>query len=211
MSPTPPLDTLEPLIDAVREGIESAGWPMSGLQKTTSREFEGRWDGEDSRSAYLFFHRDDLPEGVAVEGFLDETSDGLRANLSLVVDLPPLDRLGDARALLAGLSRVVGDCLPEDYRTPFSLRLSVAGPGADPARAAVQARLKLRVPAAALRAGAGAVQALAATTARAFERALAHPELALLVREAAELAGGSGAGGVADDEEEGEGDGDGDV
>ena len=51
--------TLEPLVDAVREGVESAGWHLSGLQKTTSLEFEGRWEGESTRSAYLFFHRAD--------------------------------------------------------------------------------------------------------------------------------------------------------
>jgi hypothetical protein len=29
---------------------------LSGLQKTTSHQFEGRWEGESTRSAYLFFH-----------------------------------------------------------------------------------------------------------------------------------------------------------
>ncbi len=33
--------TLEPLIDAVREGVEAEGWELSGLQKTTSHQFEG--------------------------------------------------------------------------------------------------------------------------------------------------------------------------
>src|SRR4051812_43482453 len=52
-----PILTLEPLIEAVRQGLEAAGWALSGLQKTTSHEYAGRWDGESSRSAYLFFHR----------------------------------------------------------------------------------------------------------------------------------------------------------
>ena len=51
------LDTLEPLIDAVRDGVEGKGWSLSGLQKTSSTEFEGRWAGQTTRSAYLFFHR----------------------------------------------------------------------------------------------------------------------------------------------------------
>ena len=49
-----PLLTLEPLLDAVRLGVEDAGWTLSGLQKTTSHEFDGRWAGESTRSAYLF-------------------------------------------------------------------------------------------------------------------------------------------------------------
>ena len=37
--------TLEPLIDAVRDGVEATGWALSGLQKTTSHEYAGRWEG----------------------------------------------------------------------------------------------------------------------------------------------------------------------
>jgi hypothetical protein len=34
-----PLLTLEPLIEAIRSGIEDSGWELSGLQKTTSHQF----------------------------------------------------------------------------------------------------------------------------------------------------------------------------
>ena len=47
--------TLEPLIDVVRAAVEGGGWSISGLQKTTSHQFEGRWEGEATRSAFLFF------------------------------------------------------------------------------------------------------------------------------------------------------------
>ena len=66
--------TLEPLIDALREAIEAAGWSLSGLQKTTSHQFEGRWEGESTRSAYLFFHRADGPDFASVDGYLDATA-----------------------------------------------------------------------------------------------------------------------------------------
>ncbi len=68
-----PLLTLEAFIEAVQDGITRAGWVLSGLQKTTSHQFEGRWQGEDSRSAYLFFHNDESPDCVSIDVFLDET------------------------------------------------------------------------------------------------------------------------------------------
>ena len=73
-----PLLTLEPLIEAVQDGITRSGWVLSGLQKTTSPRFEGRWQGESSRSAYLFFHDDARPDFVSIDVFLDETTKGLK-------------------------------------------------------------------------------------------------------------------------------------
>ena len=106
--PQGPLLTLEPFLDAVREGLEDSGWELSGLQKTTSFEFEGRWAGDSSRSAYLFFHRPDVPDWASVDAFLDETSRGLKGNLALVLDGPVLAEIPDpasAMATLAGLAR----------------------------------------------------------------------------------------------------------
>lgn len=80
-----PLLTLEPLLEVVREGVSNAGWELSGLQKTTSHQFQGLWDGKNSRSAYLFFHNDRMPDCVSVDVFLDETTKGLRGSLALVV------------------------------------------------------------------------------------------------------------------------------
>ncbi|MEE8147462.1 MAG: hypothetical protein V3T24_07665, partial [Longimicrobiales bacterium] len=85
-----PVMTLEPLLEAVQDGIERAGWALSGLQKTTSLQFEGRWEGESTRSAYLFFHREGLPDWVSLDVFLDETSKGLKGNFALVIDGPEL-------------------------------------------------------------------------------------------------------------------------
>ena len=76
------LDTLEPLIHAVQDGVQSRGWILSGTQKTTSMEFEGRWAGASTRSAYLFFHRDEV-EDASVDVYLDETPAGLHGSLSL--------------------------------------------------------------------------------------------------------------------------------
>ena len=170
--------TLEPLLDAVRTGVEHTGWTLDGLQKTTSHEFQGRWAGESTRSAYLFFHRPDLPESVAMEAFLDETSDGLRGNLALVVDGPHLCRLGPVPAVLERVARASFETLPEGYHTPVSLRLAVSDAESSAAHAEVHFRIKLKIPRAALCAGADAVSALCSMVVSAFEALLERPEVA---------------------------------
>lgn len=173
-----PLLTLEPLLEAVRDGVEGTGWTLSGLQKTTSHEFEGRWAGESTRSAYVFFHREVLPEWVGVEAFLDETSRGLRGNLSLVIDGPDLGALEGIRELLDDLARVAADSLPGGYRTPVTVRLHLPSPDADPGDAETGYRFKLHLPRSAIEEGASAVSALASAAVGAFETVLAHPGLA---------------------------------
>jgi len=175
------LQTLEPLLDAVRDGVEHAAWSLSGLQKTTSHEFEGRWAGDSTRSAYLFFHRDDLPEEVSVEVFLDETSRGLRGNLSLVLDGPTLRELEPPSSVLERVGRAAGETLPDGYRVPVSLRIGIPDSSAPPGDAAVQLRVKLRIPPSALEAGASAVSALASAAVSSFERLLERPEVAELL------------------------------
>lgn len=183
------LDTLEPLIDAVRSGVESRGWTLSGLQKTSSTEFEGRWAGQTSRSAYLFFHRDDL-ETVSIEGYLDETIRGLRGNLGLVADVRPLWELSSVPRALDGLAELARTHLPEGYDTPLTLRLRL--PRADePARESeLEARIKLRIPRAAVDAGASAVTALASAAVQAFEALLEDEEAGVVM----DLAGEHGLG-----------------
>ncbi len=175
-SPEPVL-TLEPLLDAVRDGLTDAGWSLSGLQKTTSYEFEGRWAGEASRSAYLFFHREGLPDWVSIDVFLDETARGLKGNLALVVDGPTLARLGDSQQALARLAAAARRRLPGGYRTPLTLRCRVERLEDDPAEASTEFRFKLYVPAKALQAGQGAVSSLAVSCAAAFEALLESEEL----------------------------------
>ena len=170
--------TLEPLLEAVRTGVEEAGWFLSGLQKTTSHEFEGKWAGESTRSAYLFFHRADLPETVAMEAFLDETSGGLRGNLALVLDGPRLGRLGAVPGVLERVAGASLETLPKGYCTPVSLRLAIPHGGTPVDRAEVQFRIKLTIPEAAMCAGASAVSALASGAVSAFEALLERPEVA---------------------------------
>jgi hypothetical protein len=171
---TPVLDTLEPLVEAVRDGVEASGWPLSGLQKTTSYDFEGRWAGDSTRSAYLFFHREGHA-GVSVDVYLDETSRGLRGNLALVLDLRPPRELPAARELLEGLARSTGTHLPEGYRTPVTLRLRLPDRDSPLDEAELEARLKLTLPRAALDAGPSAISALCSATVGAFERVLGDP------------------------------------
>ncbi len=172
-----PILTLEPFIDAVREGVESAGWELSGLQKTTSHQFEGRWEGDSSRSAYLFFHPPQGPDWVSVDVFLDETSKGLTGNMALVVDMEPLGALGDVRSVLAELGSLSTEFLPPGYRTPVTLRFRLDDGAEHPSEADTEVRFKLRFPRSALEAGASAVAALTSATVRAFEALMRSPGL----------------------------------
>ena len=169
--------TLEPFLDAVREGLEGAGWELSGLQKTTSFEFEGRWAGDSSRSAYLFFHRPGLADWASVDAFLDETSHGLKGNLALVLDGPRLREVPDPAGALTALSELARRMLPEGYRAPLTLRYRVPELGEDPANADTEIRFKLLLPKGAIESGFSAVSALAEATARAFQGILGSPGL----------------------------------
>jgi hypothetical protein len=169
-----PLLTLEPLIDAIRTGVESRGWMLSGLQKTTSYAFEGRWQGDSTRSAYLFFHHDRF-EDVSVDVYLDETSRGLQGNLALVLDLRSLDELPPVPAALETLAALAAAHLPADYRTPVTLRLALADVPRRASDAALEARIKLSLPRTGLEAGASAIEAVAGATVDAFGRLLDDP------------------------------------
>ena len=176
-----PILTLEPLLEAVREGLENHGWELSGLQKTTSHEFEGRWAGDSSRSAYLFFHRPEPLEHVSIDVFLDETSKGLRANLALVFDAPKLASLPDPARLLETLRAESAKALPEGYTVPISVRLRGASARVSAAEVETEVRVKLVVPPAAFEAGHDAIASLATSTARAFEVFCAQPEIGKLM------------------------------
>ena len=176
-SPEEGILTLEPLIEAVREGIEGAGWELSGLQKTTSHDFEGRWEGESTRSAYLFFHSPLAPDPVSVDVYLDETSRGLTGNLALVVDLVPLGELGPPAESLRVLGELSGRVLPDGYSTPLTLRLRLPSGSTEPETAESEVRFKLRLPRSAIAAGPTAVRGIARATMAAFEDILRAPEL----------------------------------
>ncbi|GMV04864.1 MAG: hypothetical protein AMXMBFR53_11440 [Gemmatimonadota bacterium] len=175
--PDDPLLTLEPLIEAVREGVESMGWTLSGLQKTTSHQFEGRWAGDSSRSAYLFFHRPEGPEWASVDVFLDETTQGLMGNLALVVDARRLGEVGGAAACLAALAKMAAGSFPAGLGTPITLRFRLDDAGAAPEDAETEARFKVRIPRATLRAGAGAARDQSAAAVAAFGRLMDDPAL----------------------------------
>ncbi|MBT8396975.1 MAG: hypothetical protein HKO65_11565 [Gemmatimonadetes bacterium] len=176
-----PILTLEPLLEAVREGLQADGWALSGLQKTTSYEFEGRWAGDSSRSAYLFFHAEGLPEWVSIDVFLDETSRGLKGNLALVIDGPELSIVPDPEEVLVRLATVARMALPRGYRTPLTLRYRFPKLSGDPAESDTEFRFKLYIPPTALKAGHSAIVALAESTAGAFRSILGSRELAPLL------------------------------
>lgn len=172
--------TLEPLIDAIREGVEGAGWELSGLQKTTSHQFEGRWEGESTRSAYVFFHAPMGPDYASVDVYLDETSRGLTGNLALVVDLRPLGTLGSVETVLRALAAEASSVLDANQRRPLTLRLRLGDADTDMAEAETEVRFKVRIPRGTIEAGARAVTALARESVASFERLLRSSELSQL-------------------------------
>jgi hypothetical protein len=169
--------TLEPLVEAVRTGVEFAGWRLSGLQKTTSYDFQGRWEGDSTRSAYLFFHASPGPDWATLDVFLDETSHGLSGNLALVVDARTLSELGEVAGALRGLAALARRRLPQRYRTPLTLRLHLGTPDADPGSAEAEMRFKVRIPRSAIASGAPVVSAMAGTAAGALRALLEDPGL----------------------------------
>lgn len=176
--------TLEPLIDAVRAGVERVGWKLSGLQKTTSHQFEGRWEGDSTRSAYLFFHPPHGPDFVSVDVYLDETTQGLTGNLALVVDLAQLQALGDTHDVLRELGKMSSAALPSGHRTPVTLRLRLDDGMLEPGEADVEVRFKLRLTRRTIGRGAEAIRDLATETVKAFEGILAEADLVRLTGDA---------------------------
>ncbi len=162
-------------MEAVREGIEAEGWQLSGLQKTTSHHFEGRWSGDSTRSAYLFFHHPEVPGDVSIDVFLDETSRGLEGNLALVVDGPSLAELGSVERAFGDLAAAAAGSLPGGYRTPITLRFRLGGWDTVAGEARSECRFKLHIPRGAVDAGRSAVAALCSSTTRAFRGLLEHP------------------------------------
>jgi len=177
-----PLLTLEPLIEAVREGVEQSGWVLSGVQKTTSYQYEGRWEGDSTRSAYLFFHHPVGPEWASVDAYLDETSRGLTGNLALVVDTKNLEGLGDVASAVGALGALWDEAVPSGYRTPLTLRLR-RGRGENPLLADGEVRFKLLFPRAVVRRGAVAVSSLVGEIVSAFQALLTDPRLAEFLEE----------------------------
>jgi hypothetical protein len=162
----------------VRAGVETAGWTLSGLQKTTSLEFEGRWEGETTRSAYLFFHPAGGDDDVSIDVYLDETSQGLTGNLALVVEVAPLAELGDPGHALGALGRLAKAETPAGYASPLTMRLRLPDGAAAPGDAQVEMRFKLLLPGRAILGGDQEVRRVSVEAVRAFERILRAAELA---------------------------------
>lgn len=169
--------TLEPLMEAIRVGMGGTGWELSGMQKTTSHQFEGRWEGESTRSAYLFFHLPDGPEEVSVDVYLDETSRGLTGNMALVVALVPLGSLDRTPSVLRSLSGLLATRITAGYRRPLTLRFRLADATQDASEAETEVRFKVRIPSRAIRAGIGVVTAFATEVMVSFKDILESGDL----------------------------------
>ncbi len=178
-----PILTLEPLIEAVRDGVTGEGWGLSGLQKTTSHQFEGRWEGDSTRSAYLFFHPTGGPEHVSIDVYLDETSRGLTGNLALVVDLVPFGSLGGADGVLASLGEASSRELDRRHKRPVTLRLRLSDAAEAVEHADTEVRFKIRIPRKTMGAGHDAVVAFSREAVHGFARLLTAGELVRLLRD----------------------------
>lgn len=139
-------------------------------------EFEGRWEGESTRSAYLFFHRSDVDD-VSIDVYLDETGRGLTGNLALVIDLAPLGTFGDPAGALSDFRRLATNEMPRGFAAPLTLRLRLPDGPTDPAQAEVEVRFKLTVPSRVIAAGGQEIRSLVVDTVTAFERILASQAL----------------------------------
>lgn len=169
--------TLEPLIEAIRQGVEASGWTLSGLQKTTSHQFEGRWEGESTRSAYLFFHSPDGPDFVSIDVYLDETSRGLTGNLALVADLIRFGELGDVEEALASLGGASARELDQRNKRPITLRLRMLDAAETPTAADSEIRFKVRIPKRVIEEGTDGVVGFVREAMLGFARLLEAPEL----------------------------------
>lgn len=168
----PPILTLEPLVDAIQSAAEACGWELSGMQKTTSHQFEGRWEGDSTRSAYLFFHRKAGPAEISIDVYLDETTRGLTGNLALVVDLEALGRLGDVERVLAVLAEASAERIPATYRRPVTLRFRLPDAGDPAAEAESEVRFKVRLPRDVIAGGAAPVMEFTTSVATDFSSLL---------------------------------------
>ena len=165
------MDTLEPLLSVLRPLLEEGGWVLSGLQKTTSYEYEGAWEGATLRSAYAFFHRqtDEGGDGPSLEAYLDETEEGLEGALSLVMDAPGPDREPRVADVLRRALETAAGAIPEGIPAPVSITYS-GRPGSTGASSiGARVRFKARIPAAAMRGGERTLGAVTRTLLEAFD------------------------------------------
>ena len=165
------MDTLEPLLSVLRPLIEESRWVLSGMQKTTSYEYEGAWEGETLRSAYAFFHRpgDEEGRGPSLEAYLDETEDGLEGALSLVMTAPGPDQEPAVTELMGRALATASASIPEGVPAPVSITYS-GRPGATAASAIrARVRFKARIPGTAIRGGERTLGAVTHTILGAFD------------------------------------------
>jgi hypothetical protein len=178
--PGTPLLTLEPLIEVLRSSLEAAEWQLSGVQKTTSHEYDGRWAGESTRSAYLFFHSATDEGDESIDVFVDETSQGLNGSLTLVMDGPRLKELGSVQNALDRLRAAAATAAPAGVVTSIALRAGLRNADEPGGNAETVVRFRIPIPLVATRGGARDVAAVARSAVTTFEVLRVDPNLARL-------------------------------
>ncbi|NNF28096.1 MAG: hypothetical protein HKN73_12795 [Gemmatimonadetes bacterium] len=165
------MDTLEPLLSVLRPLLEEGGWVLSGLQKTTSYEYDGAWEGTTLRSAYAFFHLegDDEGDGPSLEAYLDETEEGLEGALSLVMAAPGPDREPGVAGLMGTALDTAAHAIPDGIPAPVSITYSGRPGATGPSSIQARVRFKARMPSTAIAGGERTLQSVTRTLLEAFE------------------------------------------
>lgn len=165
------MDTLEPFLSVLRPLLEGGGWVLSGLQKTTSYEYEGAWEGATLRSAYAFFHKegDEDGDGPSLEAYLDETEDGLEGALSLVMAAPGPDLEPQVTRVLGRALDTAAQAVPEGIPAPVSITYSGRPGATEPSSIQARVRFKARIPATAIAGGERTLRSVVRSILDAFE------------------------------------------
>ncbi|MDH3223662.1 MAG: hypothetical protein OEO23_08090 [Gemmatimonadota bacterium] len=165
------MDTLEPFLSVLRRNIEAGGWVLSGLQKTTSYEYDGAWEGGTLRSAYGFFHLagDGNGEGPSLEAFVDEAETSLDGTLSLVMKAPGPERVPGVADLMEVALSLVERTVPEGIPAPVSVTYSSSPGRTGPESVDATVRFRARVPGSAVQGGERTIRAVTCTILEAFE------------------------------------------
>jgi hypothetical protein len=176
-----PIETLEPFLDAIHEGVSRAGWiPVS--QELGGREYLSgagtRSPVKVARTALLRFHRSDLPCEVMLEIQAEQAEQGLRGTLSLVLAGPRYADLGPAATVLDRVTAAIRETFRRDEAISVSLDLGLASAQISGPDARIRLRVSSALPPCRMAEGPVSIRCLLLSDVGAMERLLECPEIA---------------------------------
>jgi len=176
-----PIETLEPFLDAIHEGVSRAGWiPVS--QELGGREYLSgagtRNPVKVARTALLRFHRSDLPCEVMLEIRAEHGEQGLSGALALVLAGPRYADLGPAATVLDRVTAAIRETFRKNESISVSLDLGLASARISGPDARIQLRVTSVLPPCRMAEGAVSIRCLLLSDVGAMERLLECPEIA---------------------------------